>query len=50
MNLERALYLAGRALGELIYNEEGCDPEEMKEWCREEFELTDEEMAELGIE
>lgn len=50
MTKERLLYIAGRALGELIYHEEGCDPEEMKEWCKNEFELTDEELEELDVE
>lgn len=49
MTKERAMYLAGRALGELIYNEEGCDPDEMKEWVRNEFEMNDDEFAELEI-
>lgn len=49
MNIERALYLAGRAIGELIYCSEGCDADEMREWCKNEFELTEDEMEELGI-
>ena len=50
MDKERLMYIAGRALGELIYHEEGCDPEEMKEWCKNEFDMTDEEMKELGVD
>ena len=48
MTNERALYLAGRAIGELIYGS-GCD-EEMKEWVINEFELTNEEIEELDID
>lgn len=43
------MYLAGRALGELIYGGEGYDPEEMKDWVKNEFDMTDEELAELEI-
>ena len=50
MTKERALYLAGRALGELIYREEGCDPKEMKEWVKNEYDMTDEELIELEID
>ena len=49
MDKERALYIAGRALGELIYGGEGYDPEEMKEWVINEFELTEEECEELDV-
>lgn len=49
MTLERALYIAGRALGELIYEGDGYDPDEMKEWIKNEYELTEEEMEELDV-
>lgn len=49
MDKERAMYLAGRALGELIYGGEGYDPEEMTEWVKNEFDMTDEEFDELGF-
>ena len=49
MSKERALYIAGRALGELIYGD-GWDADEMKEWVKNEFDMTDDELAELGVE
>ena len=50
MDKERLMYLAGRALGELIYGECGCDPDDMKDWVKNEFDMTDEELKEFGID
>ena len=53
MDKERAMYIAGRALGELIYGDGGFDPlnpTEIIQWIKNEFDMTDEELAELGIE
>ena len=49
MDRERLMYLAGRAIGELIYGD-GWDADEMKEWVKNEFDMTEEELKELGVD
>lgn len=50
MNKERVMYLACRALNTLIYGGvSDYDTEEMKEWVKNEFDMTDEEFDELGL-
>lgn len=50
MTKERVMDLAIRSLNTLIYGGVGdYDPEEMKEWLKNEFDMTDEEFDELGL-
>ena len=49
MDKERLLYLASRAIGELIYGD-GWDADDMKEWVKNEFNMTDEELKELNVD
>lgn len=49
INEIRLREIAKNALGELIFGEEGADPDEMKEWCMKKFNITEKEMNILGL-